>query len=144
MYRRKLNKWGFEKRIKVSEAEFILRRWIERGSRGKHSEFRLRGGPVYTWTISDRIKKSAQEIMSSESYGAATPPHLRCSTPDPATWMAESSADILQEYAEEVEAYKGAPGIGNSTAEPQPQEDASPKVTASNRDSPERERQALS
>jgi hypothetical protein len=117
VYRNKLNKWGFEKRIKVSEAEFILRRWIERGACGKDSEFTLRGKRVgYLYTIY-RAKKSVKEIMSSESYGATTPPHLRCSTPEPATYWAGESARFLQEFAEEVEAYKErSSGIGDSTA----------------------------
>lgn len=144
MYRRKLNKWGFEKRVKVSEAEFITRRWIERGAHGKDSEFILRGRQVH-WEVSFRATKSVQEIMSSESYGAATPPHLRCSTPDPATSSAKWSAEFLQKYAKEVEAYKErSSGIGNSTTESQSQDNPSPKATASNRDSPEREHQALS
>jgi hypothetical protein len=140
-----LNKWGFERRMKVSEAEFIMRRWIERGARGKNSEFTLRGSRVTDWSVRCRIKMSAQEIMSSESYGTATPPHLHCSTPKPSTWATRDSADFLEYYAEEVEAYKRrSSGTGNSTAEPQPQDDTSRKATASNGDSAERGSQVLS
>jgi hypothetical protein len=139
-----LNKWGFERRIKVSEAEFIIHRWIERGARGKNSEFTLRGRYVSGLEVEIRIKRSIHDIMSSESCGAATPPHLRSSTPELSTPSAHLSAYFLREYAEEVEAYKRrSSGIGNSTAEPQPQDDTSPKATASNGDSPEHGSQVL-
>ena len=129
----------------MSEAEFITRRWIERGAHGKDSEFTLRGRRVRCWEVSFRATKPVQEIMSLESYGAATPPRLRYSTPDPDTSGAQNSAWFLQGYSKEVEAYKRrSSGIGNSTTEPQSQDDTSPKATASNRDPPERERQALS
>ena len=51
-------------------------------------------------------KKSIQEVLSRESSGAATPPHLRCSTPEPDTPDARHSAFFLERHKNDVEAYK--------------------------------------
>jgi hypothetical protein len=86
----------------------MVRKLVERGAAGKTSAFTLRGRKVF-WIFTDcpkRTQKSIQNISSRESSRAATPPHLRCWTPEPSTRDDKRSAEVLQEFAEDIEAYK--------------------------------------
>jgi hypothetical protein len=70
-YRRKLAKWGFEKKIKGKEREVIVRKLVERGAAGKTSAFTLRGRRVYPFAFleyPERTKKSIQNITWNISH----------------------------------------------------------------------------
>lgn len=87
----------------------MVRKLIERGVAGKNSAFTLRGRKIYPWFFQEhreRTKKSIQTISSEESSREATPPHLRCWTPEPSAWDGKLCARVLQEFAEDIEAYK--------------------------------------
>jgi hypothetical protein len=109
VYRRKLAKWGFEKKMKGKEREVMVRKLVERGAAGKTSAFTLRSRTVYAWAFlvyPERTKNLIQNISSEESSREATPPHLRCWTPEPSTWEDKSSVEFLRKFAEDIEGYK--------------------------------------
>ena len=105
--------------MKRVEREAILCKSIERGTIGKQSAFTLRGADVW---LSDflyfgvRTRKDLLRMASQERCNAPTPPHLRCSTPEPDTWDARYSAEFLPKFTREIEAYKlRSNGMGAST-----------------------------
>jgi hypothetical protein len=117
----------------------MTRKSIERGAIGKRSQFMLRGRSVYQGWFSDCV----QDAMSQE-LGAATPPHIRCSTPEPDTWQAEESVGFLARYAEEIEAYKTrSKGAGALAGGASLQDNNSPQLVTSNGDSRDCESQEL-
>lgn len=105
--------------MKGAERETILRKLIERCVVGKQSAFTLRGKTVYLSTFVqplERTRKVIQKIASQESPGAVTPPHLRCSTPEPDTQEVIEYNYFLRQFAKDIEAYKLHPNIiGKST-----------------------------
>jgi hypothetical protein len=109
MYRRKFAKWGFETKMKGNERDVILRKFIERGAMGKKSAFTLRGSALEMWNITyerKRTKKALQNLVPQESSGAATPPHIRCWTPEPDEREYRQSTKFLQKFAQDIEAYR--------------------------------------
>ena len=136
VYRKRLSKWGLEKKIKGTEMRAVVRKIVERGAIGKVSLFTVRDKRVDSWHIEDyfrRSGKSIHDIMSSEDSDLAIPQHIRCTTPDPSDWRGAIFAEFIQRHAEDIEAYKRrSSGNGSSTAEPQSEDDTSPKATASN------------
>jgi hypothetical protein len=147
VYRKRLSKWGLEKKIKGTEMRAVVRKIVERGANGKVSLFTVRDTTVYGWHIEAYLRrsgKSIHDIMSSEDSDLAIPQHIRCTTPDPSLFGG-SFAEFIQRHAEDIEAYKRrSSGNGSSTAEPQSEDDTSSKATASNGDSPDCGSQVLS
>jgi hypothetical protein len=136
MYRRKFAKWGFESKMKGNERDAILRKLIERGAIGKNSAFTLRGRKVGLWNFTwerKRTKKAIQNLVPQESSGAATPPHLRCWTPEPDTWHDEEFGKFFQKFAEDIEAYRmRSTETGNMTGGTGSQDNNCSLLTTSN------------
>jgi hypothetical protein len=136
MYRRKFAKWGFEKKLKGNERYAMLRKLIERGAMGKKSAFTLRGSEAYMWNITyerKRTKKAIQNLVPQESSGAATPPHLRCWTPEPDTGHDKRSTEFFQIFAQDIEAYRmRSTETGNMTGGTGSQDNNCSLLTTSN------------
>jgi hypothetical protein len=147
VYRRKFAKWGFETKMKGNERDVILRKLIERGAKGKKSAFTLRGSVLNMWKFTDerkRTKKAIQNLVPQESSGAATPPHLRCRTPEPDEWAYKRSTEFLQKFAQDIEAYRmRSTETGNLTGGTDLLDNNSSQLLTSNENSGDCERQEM-
>lgn len=133
MYLRRIDKWGFNKRLKRPEKIAMARKSIERGAVGKHSKFTVHGKRRWRFEFEDYV-----EDALSQNLDAATPPYLRRSTPEPSSWEARWSADFLRDHAKAIEAYKMRIGCtGTLTGEASLQGNNSPRLIRSNGDSRE-------
>ena len=82
MYKNRITKWKLDKRNKESEALAIVRKKRQRDAVGKASEFHLRGRVVSIDHVHRYLKRKGMSIEDAIDMRAATPPELRCYTPD--------------------------------------------------------------
>jgi hypothetical protein len=133
--------------MKGNERDAIVRKFFERGAISKHSAFTLRGKLVPLWRVLEnesreliRTRRSIANVLSHGSSGPATPPHLRCYTPDPSTWEARESVRFLEKHAEDIEAYRiRSIGMGTLTDGTGLQDNNSPQLVINNADSDSRD-----
>jgi hypothetical protein len=82
MYKNHITKWKLDKRNKESEVMAVVRKKHQRDAVGKASEFHLRGRLVDLDDVHRYLKRKAMSIENAIELNAATPPELRCCTPD--------------------------------------------------------------
>jgi hypothetical protein len=82
MYKDHITKWGLDKRNKEHEIMAIVRKKRERDAVGKPSEFRIRGRIVSIEDLHRYLKRKGMSVEDAVAWRAATPPSLRCLTPE--------------------------------------------------------------
>jgi hypothetical protein len=82
MYKNRITKWKLDKRNKESEIMAVVRKKHQRDAVGKASEFHLRGRLVDFDNAHRYLKRKGMSIENAIELNAATPPELRCCTPD--------------------------------------------------------------
>jgi hypothetical protein len=82
MYKNRITKWKLDKRNKESEIMAVVRKKHQRDAVGKASEFHLRGRLVDLDNVHRYLKRKGMSIENAIELNAATPPELRCCTPD--------------------------------------------------------------
>ena len=82
MYKNHITKWKLDKRNKKSEIMAVVRKKRQRDAVGKASEFHLRGRLVDLGNVHRYLKRKGMSIENAIELNAATPPELRCCTPD--------------------------------------------------------------
>lgn len=82
MYKNHITKWKLDKRNKKSEIMAVVRKKHQRDAVGKASEFHLRGRLVDLDNVHRYLKRKGMSIENAIELNAATPPELRCCTPD--------------------------------------------------------------
>jgi len=82
MYKNHITKWKLDKRNKESEVMAVVRKKHQRDAVGKASEFHLRGRLVDLDDVHRYLKRKGMSIENAIELNAATPPELRCCTPD--------------------------------------------------------------
>jgi hypothetical protein len=82
MYKNRITKWKLDKRNKASEIMAVVRKKRQRDAEGKDSEFHLRGRLVDLDNVHRYLKRKGMPIENAIELSAATPPDLRCCTPD--------------------------------------------------------------
>jgi hypothetical protein len=82
MYKNHITKWKLDKRNKESEVMAVVRKKHQRDAVGKASEFHLRGRLVDLDNVHRYLKRKGMSIENAIELNAATPPELRCCTPD--------------------------------------------------------------
>src|SRR5271155_1329583 len=82
MYKNHITKWKLDKRNKESEVMAVVRKKHQRDAVGKASEFHLRGRLVDLDDVHRYLKRKGMSIENAIELSAATPPELRCCTPD--------------------------------------------------------------
>jgi hypothetical protein len=82
MYKDHITKWGLDKNNKEYEVMAIVRKKCQRDAVGKPSEFRIRGRIVSIEDVHRYLKRKGISIEDAIARRAATPPNLRCSTPE--------------------------------------------------------------
>jgi hypothetical protein len=82
MYKNRITKWKLDKRNKEPEMMAVVRKKCQRDAVGKASEFHIRGRLVDLDNVHHYLKRKGMSIENAIELSAATPPELRCSTPD--------------------------------------------------------------
>ncbi len=82
MYKDRISKWGLDKRHKEHEAIAIVRKKRQRDAVGKRSEFHIRGRLVSIEDVHRYLKRKGISVDDAIARRAATPPNLRCYTPE--------------------------------------------------------------
>jgi hypothetical protein len=82
MYKNRITKWRLDKRNKEPEMMAVVRKKCQRDAAGKHSEFHIRGRLVDLDDVHRYLKRKGMSIKKAIELSAATPPELRCCTPD--------------------------------------------------------------
>ena len=84
MYKKRINKWGLDKKNKEKEMKAIICKEKNRTLQGKLSTFRTRGRPVeYKDVVRywERRRISIDDVIASCNVRGATPDTLECITP---------------------------------------------------------------
>jgi Tetratricopeptide repeat/Anaphase-promoting complex subunit 5 len=82
MYKNRITKWKLDKRNKEPEMMAVIRKKCQRDAVRKASEFHIRGRLVDLDRVHRYLKRKGMSIENAIELSAATPPELRCSTPD--------------------------------------------------------------
>jgi hypothetical protein len=85
MYKNRITKWKLDRRNKGPEMMAIVRKKYQRDAVRKASEFHIRGRLVDLDDVHRYLKRKGMSIEDAIELSAATPPELRCCTPDAAT-----------------------------------------------------------
>lgn len=86
MYKKRIHKWGLEKKNKEPEMKAIIRKEKDRGFQGKASLYRVRGRIVeYREAVRywKRKRMSEDDVLALCNARDATPEALECFTPPP-------------------------------------------------------------
>lgn len=82
MYKTRFTKWDFGKNNKRHEVLAMIRKRARRAAVGKASRFHVRGQPVDMTDVERYLHRAGLSVQDAIDLPAATPPTLRCSTPD--------------------------------------------------------------
>jgi hypothetical protein len=82
MYKSRITKWGLEKRNKGLEIMAVVRKKNQRDRMGKASEFRVRGRLIDMDNVQRYLKRKGISLEDGIKLSVATPPEVRCCTPD--------------------------------------------------------------
>lgn len=82
MYKVHITKWELDKRNKEHEVLAMARKKRQRDAVGKRSEFRIRGRIVSIEDVHRYLKRKGMSVEDAIARRAATPPNLRCCTPE--------------------------------------------------------------
>jgi len=82
MYKNRIAKWGFDKKHKRHEVLVMIRKKAQRAAIGKGSTFHVRGESVDMIDVDRYLRRAGLSIQDAINLSAATPPTIRCSTPD--------------------------------------------------------------
>jgi tetratricopeptide (TPR) repeat protein len=82
MYKNRITRWKLDKRNKEPEMMAVIRKKCQRDAVRKASEFHIRGRLVDLDNVHRYLKRKGMSIENAIELSAATPPELRCSTPD--------------------------------------------------------------
>src|SRR5450755_4718118 len=82
MYKTHITKWELDKRNKEHEVMAIVRKKCQRDAVGKSSEFHIRGRLVSIEDVHRYLKRKGMSVEDAIARRAATPPNLRCCTPE--------------------------------------------------------------
>jgi tetratricopeptide (TPR) repeat protein len=82
MYKNRITKWKLDKRNKEPEMMAVIRKKCQRDAVRKASEFHIRGRLVDLDNVHRYLKRKGMSIENAIELSAATPPELRCCTPD--------------------------------------------------------------
>jgi hypothetical protein len=82
MYKNHITKWKLDKRNKAHEIMAIVRKKRQRDAVWKASEFHVRGRVISLDDVHRYLKRKGISVEDAIVQRAATPPDLRCCTPD--------------------------------------------------------------
>ena len=120
MYKRRINKWGFDKNCKASEMQAIARKKLERDAIGKASSFRIRGRQIEFEEVrrhlGRRSHRSRETVVVKEQYQrSATPSEIEVSTPEPSI---QSSSNYDAHFSDSAPMTGGESGFAPSHQKP--------------------------
>jgi hypothetical protein len=107
MYKTRFTKWGFGKNNKRHEVLPMIRKRARRAAVGRASRFHVRGQPVDMTDVERYLRRAGLSVQDAIDLPAATPPTLRCSTPDSIIYspkpprqyeISESILDSIRNY----------------------------------------------
>lgn len=82
MYKSRITQWGFDKKNKASDMEFVLRKKMQRDAVHKSTSFIMRGRALNTPAFAAYVKRHhLLERIEKDAYTADTPEHISYQTP---------------------------------------------------------------
>src|SRR5436190_20437463 len=82
MYKKRISKWSFDRKLKKPEVLAIIRKRAQRSAMGKTSTFHVRGKLVDMADIERYLRRARISAQDAIDLSPATPPTVRSTTPD--------------------------------------------------------------